>query len=65
VDCTNLNGRERLDILRWVDLFLVDASASTGPNSGEIMTEVVGPARRPGGGSDFQNLSRKKPVLVQ
>lgn len=47
VDCTGLNGRDALDVLRWVDLFLVDASATTGPNAGEIMTEIVGPAQRP------------------
>lgn len=65
VDCTGLNGRDRLDILRWVDLFIVDASATTGPNAGEIMTEIVGPAQRPGGGYAFQSYGRKKPVLVR
>ena len=65
VDCTNLNGREQLDILRWADLFLTDASASTGPNAGEINTEIVGPAQRPGGGYAFQYYGRKKPVLVR
>ena len=65
VDCTDLNGREKLDVLRFADLFLVDASRSTGPNAGEIMTEVIGPGSLPGGGSGFQAVGRKKPVLVR
>jgi Flp pilus assembly protein TadG len=65
VDCTGLNGRDVLDIRGWIDLFLVDASASTGPNSGEIMTEVIGRAKNGDGNFAFQELSRKKPVLVQ
>ena len=65
VDCTDLNGREKLDVLRFADLFLVNASRSSGPNAGEIMTEVIGPGSLPGGGSGFQAVGRKKPVLVR
>ena len=65
VDCTGLNGREKLDILRWMDLFVVDASATTGPNAGQIFTEVVGPATKPGGGYAFQTYGRNKPVLLR
>ena len=66
VDCTGLNGREPLDVLRFVDLFLVDASATTGPNSGEIMTEIVGPTRVPGANANgFQSLNVRQPVLVR
>ncbi|GAA4641443.1 pilus assembly protein TadG-related protein [Pontixanthobacter gangjinensis] len=65
VDCTGLNGRDKLDVLRFADLFLVDYSKTTGTNSGEIMTEVIGPARRPDGGSAFQYYGRNKPVLLR
>ncbi len=65
VDCTGLNGRDRVDVVRWADLFLVDASASSGQNAGTIMTEVIGPAEKPGGGYAFQTYGRRKPVLVR
>lgn len=65
VDCTGLNGRDKLDVLRWVDLFLVDASKTSGTNAGQIMTEIIGPARKPGGDYAFQTYGRNKPVLLR
>ncbi|MBD3729561.1 MAG: hypothetical protein IE933_07630 [Sphingomonadales bacterium] len=65
VDCTGLSGRDKLDVLRWMDLFLVDGSRTTGPGAGDIMTEVIGPAKKPGGGYAFQFYGRTKPVLLR
>ena len=33
VDCTGLNGREPVKILRWVDIFLVDSANTSGADS--------------------------------
>jgi Flp pilus assembly protein TadG len=64
VDCTGLNGREPVKILRWVDIFLVD-SANTSTSDKEFMAELIGPAKPPGGGSGFQTFGRGKAVLIR
>ena len=64
VDCTGLNGREPVKILRWVDIFLVD-SANTNTSDKEFMAELIGPAKPPGGGSGFQQFGRGKAVLIR
>ena len=64
VDCTGLNGREPVKILRWVDIFLVD-SANTNGSDKEFMAELIGPAKPPGGGSGFQQFGRGKAVLIR
>lgn len=64
VDCTGLNGREPVKILRWVDIFLVD-SANTSGSDKEFMAEVIGPAKPPGGDSGFQTFGRGKAVLIR
>ena len=64
VDCTGLNGREPVKILRWVDIFLVD-SANTSTSDKEFMAELIGPTKPPGGGSGFQTFGRGKAVLIR
>jgi Flp pilus assembly protein TadG len=64
VDCTGLNGRDAVKILRWVDIFLVD-SANTSGSDKEFMAEVIGPAKPPGGDSGFQTFGRGKAVLIR
>jgi len=64
VDCTGLNGREPVKILRWVDIFLVDSANTSGADK-EFMAELIGPAKPPGGGAGFQKFGRGKAVLIQ
>jgi Flp pilus assembly protein TadG len=64
VDCTGLNGRDEVKILRWVDLFLVKPANETGSQK-EFFTEIIGPARQPNGDSGFQYYGRKKAVLIR
>ena len=64
VDCTGLNGSHPVDILRWVDLFLVKPASATGADK-EFFTEIIGPARKPNGDSGFQYFGRKKAVLIR
>ena len=65
VDCTGLNGHAPVNILRWVDLFLVqpaDAAAS----DMSFYAEVKGEAQAPGADqSAFQYYGRNKPVLLR
>lgn len=66
VDCTGLAGRDPVTVLRWVDIFLVEAARKNGPDElGEIFGEIIGPAEKPGGGSAFQFYGRNKPVLLR
>jgi Flp pilus assembly protein TadG len=70
VDCTGLTGHGAVDILRWVDIFLVTpADRTTGTDdeaSGRAFyAEVVGPATLADGGSGFQYYSRRKAVLIR
>jgi hypothetical protein len=70
VDCTGLNGHGAVDILKWVDIFLVTpADKTTGTDdlaSGRAFyAEIVGPATMADGGSGFQYYSRRKAVLIR
>lgn len=64
VDCTGLNGSHPVKILRWVDLFLVQPTATTGSDK-SFFTEIVGPAKKANGDSGFQYFGRKKAVLIR
>lgn len=64
VDCTGLHGRDTVNILRWVDLFLVTPVQQNGSEK-EFFTEIVGPAKRANGKSGFQYFGRKKVVLIR
>lgn len=64
VDCTDLNGKAEVNILRWVELFLL----ATVPNTGSdkiFPAEIKGPAKLAGGESGFQYYGRKKAVLIR
>ena len=69
VDCSNLNGKKAVPVIRWFDVFLVEPSLnrttpySTGQD--EIYVEVVGPATKPDGANAFQFYSRNKPYLIK
>jgi Flp pilus assembly protein TadG len=70
VDCTGLNGHAAVDILGWVDMFLVTpADQTTGSDDAEagrsFYAEVVSPAKQANGDSGFQYYSRKKAVLIR
>lgn len=70
VDCTSLNGHAPVDILSWVDVFLVTPADRTigtdDENAGRAFYgEIVGPARKPNGDSGFQYYSRRKAVLIR
>ncbi|HKX78245.1 MAG TPA: pilus assembly protein TadG-related protein [Novosphingobium sp.] len=70
VDCTGLNGHAAVDILKWVDIFLVTpADKTTGTDealSGRAFYgEIVGPGEKPNGDSGFQYYSRRKAVLIR
>jgi hypothetical protein len=64
VDCSGLSGHAPVDIIRWVDLFLIQPSQVTGSDM-SFYAEVAGPATRPGGGSGFQFYGRNRPVLLR
>ncbi|WP_095013112.1 TadE/TadG family type IV pilus assembly protein [Tsuneonella mangrovi] len=64
VDCTNLSGKKPVDIVRWVDLFLVQPVNTTADDR-PFFTEIKGPAQRGTGQSGFQYYGRKKAVLLR
>lgn len=59
VNCNGLRGRDRVKILRWIDVLLLDTSTQ------EINAEVIGPALRPGNLNGFQYYNRNKAVLIK
>ena len=65
VDCTGLTGKGAVDIVRWVDLFLVQPVDTTADDR-NFFTEIKGPASR-GGESEsaFQFYGRRKAVLLR
>jgi len=66
VNCDGLAGRDPVDILGWVDLFLLDAATKAGSDQlGTIATEIIGPAIPPGGTGAFQFYHKSKAVLVR
>lgn len=64
VDCTGLNGRDAVKVLRWVDLFLINPANKNGSDN-EFHAEIVGPGTPAGGGLGFQNFGRGKAVLIR
>lgn len=64
VDCTELNGKKVVDILQWVDLFLVRGVSTKGSDKVFFM-EIKGPGEKPNGGTGFQYFGRKRAVLIR
>jgi Flp pilus assembly protein TadG len=64
VDCSSLNGKEAVKVLRWVDLFLVKPVNTSGSDR-NFFSEIVSPARKANGDSGFQYFGRKKAVLIR
>lgn len=65
VDCSGLNGHAPVNILRWVDLFLVQPASSSGSDKA-FYSEVIGEAEPPGADqASFQYYGRNKPVLLR
>lgn len=62
VDCTGLNGSDAVNIVQWVDLFLLKPSDVTGGNK-NFDAEIVGDAELEG--KQFQGYSKRKPVLLR
>lgn len=61
VDCTGLTGRSPVDILGWMDVFLIQP----GDDSETIQSEIVGPALRPDNLPSFQYFGRNRAVLLR
>ncbi len=57
------NGSAPVQILRWVDLFLV-RPVNTGSET-DFNTEVIGGARQANGNSGFQYFGKRKAVLIR
>ena len=65
VDCSGLNGHAPVNILRWVDLFLVQPASSSGADK-SFYAEVMGEAEPPGADqASFQYYGKNKPVLLR
>lgn len=64
VDCTDVQGRVPISVIKFVDLFMLQPAASNGSDV-QIRAEIIGPAKRAGGGSGFQFFGRNKPVLLR
>jgi Flp pilus assembly protein TadG len=64
VDCTDLNGKEQVKIMSWVDMFLVQPVKTSGSDR-DFYSEIAGPARRANGNLAFQYFGRKKAVLIR
>ncbi len=64
VDCTNVQGRVPISVIKFVDLFMLQPANNSGSDT-QIRAEIVGPAQLAGGGSGFQFFGRNKPVLLR
>lgn len=64
VDCSELNGKDAVKVMKWVDLFLVQPVATTADDR-NFFTEIIGPAKTAGDDSGFQYFGRKKAVLIR
>jgi hypothetical protein len=65
VDCSGLNGHAPVNILRWVDLFLVQPADDTAADK-SFYGEIIGEAEPPGADeSAFQAYGKNKPVLLR
>lgn len=61
--CRGISGRKPIDILAWMDVFILEPSEPAEP--GTILAEVVGPALKPGGLSGFQYYGKARAVLIR
>lgn len=61
--CEGLTGRKPVQILGWVDTFLLEPSQPDEP--GTIHAEVIGPALRPDNLSGFQFYGKDRAVLIR
>ena len=61
--CRGVSGRKPIDILAWMDVFLLEPSEPAEP--GTIIAEVVGPALKPGNLSGFQYYGKGRAVLIR
>lgn len=64
VDCTNLHGSAEVDILSWVDLFLLTTTEPAGSEKA-FYAEIIGEAVPPGASNAFQGYGKKKVVLIR
>ena len=61
--CQTVSGRKRVDILGWMDIFLIEPSEPSTPDT--IQAEIVGPALRPDNLSGYQYFGRDRAVLIR
>lgn len=61
--CEGISGRKEVELLGWMDVFLIDPSEPAEP--GTIRAEVIGPALRPDNLSGFQYYGRDRAVLIR
>lgn len=61
--CEGVTGRKQVELLGWMDVFLLDPSEPAEP--GTIRAEVIGPALRPGNLSGFQYYGKDRAVLIR
>ena len=65
VNCTGLSGHAPVNIIRWVDLFLVQPADDTHADK-SFYGEIIGEADPPGADeSAFQAYGKNKPVLLR
>ncbi|MEY4239527.1 MAG: hypothetical protein RL339_2128 [Pseudomonadota bacterium] len=61
--CEGISGRKQVELLGWMDVFLLDPSDPADP--GTIRAEVIGPALRPDNLSGFQYFGKDRAVLIR
>lgn len=61
--CRGVSGRKPIDILAWMDVFILEPSEPAEP--GTILAEVIGPALKPGNLSGFQYYGKGRAVLIR
>lgn len=78
VNCTGLSGKQKVNPVGWIDVFLVEPSISrkatfgsgaskyttTYTNSGDIYVEIIGKSEQGAEGAEPQVVRRDKPYLV-
>ena len=70
VDCAGMAGKDKINIKKWIDVFLVEPSSGsrTSPYSTgqeQIYVEIIGVATTPDGGEGFQQYGRNRPYLLK
>ena len=61
--CQSVAGRKEIDILGWMDIFLLEPSEPSTPDT--IQAEIVGPALRPDNLNGYQYYGRDRAVLIR